>query len=68
MKRLPVEQRLALTVEEAAALAGVSRSQGYAQVRSGAWPSVRVGTAIRVPRRPFEALFDDAQPTARRGA
>lgn len=60
MKRLPPEQRLALTVEEAAALAGVSRSQGYARVKAGDWPSVRVGKEIRVPRRPFEALFDGA--------
>lgn len=59
MKRLPPEQRLALTVAEAAALLAVSRSVGYECVKRGDWPSVRVGSEIRIPRRAFEAMIDE---------
>ena len=41
-------ERLLLKVVEAAALAAVSKSQAYVYVRSGEWPSVRVGSHIRV--------------------
>lgn len=59
MKRLPAGERLALTVEEAAAQLAVSRSQAYALVRAGTIPSVKVGNSIRVPRRALEAWIDE---------
>lgn len=68
MTRIPREERLALTVEEAAELAGVSRTLGYQMVRDGRWPSVRIGSAVRVPRRPFEAWFEEQMSWTRRGA
>ena len=41
--------KLLLRVEEAAALASVSRTTGYELVASGQWPSVQIGRARRVP-------------------
>jgi len=63
--KVPLEQKLALTVEEAAALLGMSRSKAYQAVRSGELPSVRFGGSVRVPRRALDELLDRA---ARRGA
>lgn len=57
--RLAPEERLALTVEEAAQLLAVSRAQAYALVRRGELPSVTVGKAIRVPRRALEAWLEE---------
>lgn len=62
---IPIEQRMALTVEEAAALLGLSRSKAYDAVRQGQIPSVRFGGSVRVPRRALEELLERA---TRRGA
>jgi excisionase family DNA binding protein len=40
---------LTVTVEEAAALLGLSRNGAYNAVREGDIPSIRLGRAIRVP-------------------
>src|SRR5207249_1018575 len=48
--------KLLLRVEEAAALASVSRTTGYELVASGQWPSVQIGRARRVPR-PVTGLY-----------
>lgn len=42
-------ERLLLRVAEAAEIAGISRSLAYRLVQDGTWPSVRVGSSIRVP-------------------
>lgn len=39
----------ALTVDEAAGLLRISRSQVYRAARSGALPSLRVGRTVRIP-------------------
>lgn len=43
-------ERIAWTVAEASAAAGVSRSTGYQLVRAGIWPSCKVNSLTRVPR------------------
>ncbi len=42
-------EKLLLRVPEAARLASVGRTTAYQLIASGAWPVVRVGTAVRVP-------------------
>lgn len=42
-----------MTVEEAAALLGVSRASGYAAAQVGAFPVLRVGRRLVVPRERF---------------
>lgn len=56
--KLPPSERMALTVEEAAAQFDVSRSQAYALVKRGEWPSVRVGNVIRIPRLALDAWIE----------
>lgn len=50
-----------LTVDEVAALCGISRGLAYDQVRAGRIPSIRLGRRILVPRAALEALL--ANPT-----
>ena len=58
-------EKLLLRVAEAAELASVSRSMAYELIARGQWPSVRVGSALRVPlaelRRWVEAQTQQAQ-------
>ncbi len=42
-------ERLLLRVDEAAEVAGISRSKAYELIASGAWPKVIVGKSVRVP-------------------
>jgi excisionase family DNA binding protein len=44
------EPPLTLTVEQAAAMLGVSRGVAYEAVRAGQIPSIRLGRRILVPR------------------
>lgn len=57
---IPIEQRMALTVEEAAALLGLSRSKAYQLVRKGVIPSVDLDGMKRIPRRRLEELLESA--------
>ena len=52
--------RLTLTVEEAAQLLGISRALGYELVARGELPSIRLGRRIVVPRRALEVMLDAA--------
>src|SRR5437879_5406429 len=47
----PVEERLLLRVEEAAALLGVGRTTVYAMVSTQKLPVVRIGRSLRIPRQ-----------------
>lgn len=53
----PVEQRLVLTVEEAAQLLGISRSFAYEAVQRGDIPSMRIGRRILVPKAALERFL-----------
>jgi excisionase family DNA binding protein len=56
--------RWALSVDETAAILGVSRAHAYRMVRAGELPSIRLGGRILVPvemlrdrvHRPFKAI------------
>lgn len=43
------QQKLAVTVPEAADMVSISRSMAYALVARGEWPSINVGRVVRVP-------------------
>jgi excisionase family DNA binding protein len=51
-------KRLTYTVEEAAALLGISRGTAYDCVRSGAIPSLTFGRRIVIPRDAFDQPFE----------
>jgi excisionase family DNA binding protein len=46
-----------VTVDEAAALLGMSRAGAYNAIREGNIPSFRVGRCIRVPSMPLRRLL-----------
>lgn len=50
----PADDRLALSVEEAGALLGISKDLAYDLVARRELPSVRLGRRIVVPRRALE--------------
>jgi excisionase family DNA binding protein len=57
------DERLAVTVDEAARLLGVSRQYYYEHARRGELPALKIGSKYRgekilVPRRQLEALLD----------
>jgi len=52
------DDRLTLTVEEAARLLGISRSTAYECVRTGELPSVSFGRRVLIPRHRLQLLLD----------
>jgi excisionase family DNA binding protein len=51
------DDRLTLTVTEAAKLLGISRGSAYECVRTGEIPSIRLGGRIVIPRSKFDELL-----------
>jgi excisionase family DNA binding protein len=52
------DERLAITVREAAKLLRLSRNAAYVAAAAGAIPSVRVGGRVLVPRKRLEEWLD----------
>jgi excisionase family DNA binding protein len=52
------QQRLTMSVDEAAKKLGVGRCQAYAAVRQGKIPSIRIGKRYLVPIAAFERMLD----------
>ena len=52
-------ERLTLTVEEAAAMLGISRAGAYEAVQRGDIPSIRIGRRILVPKAALQRLLED---------
>ena len=46
------------TVEEIAREARISRTAAYELVKKGLFPVIRVGSSIRIPKKPFDAWLD----------
>ena len=51
-----------LTVDEAAALLGMSRSGAYNAIRDGNIPNIKIGRLIRVPSAPLRKLLGIEEP------
>ena len=54
------EEKLTLTVPEAARLIGISRMTAYSAVREGTIPSIRIGRRVLVPRAALDRLLAQA--------
>ncbi len=61
-----IQDRLVLTVPEAADLLGICRNAAYEGVRRGEIPSIRIGKRLVVPRAAFEEMLKGGA-TADRG-
>ena len=53
-------ERLTLTVDEAAQVLGISRALAYELIARRQIPSLRLGRRIVVPRRALEAIVEQA--------
>lgn len=51
-------QRLLLRIPEASKMCAIGKTKGYELVASGVWPSVRIGTAVRIPLEGLLAWLD----------
>lgn len=60
----PAVERVTITVEEAAAMLGISRTSGYEYVRTGELPAIRIGRRLLVPVRAINELLDTASGAA----
>ena len=52
------EESLTMTVEEAAAVLGISRGLAYQAARDGSIPTIRIGRRLLVPRRAIVKLLE----------
>ena len=59
--------KLTLTVEETAAVLGISRGLAYEMVKTGRIPSVRFGKRVLVPRQALERLLDSRDKSDTKG-
>jgi excisionase family DNA binding protein len=51
-----------LTVDEAAALLGMSRAGAYNAIRDGNIPNIKIGRLIRVPSAPLRRMLGIEEP------
>ena len=58
-------ERLVLTVDETAALLGISRGLAYQMARQGNIPTVRLGRRLLVPRPALERMLQGDGQTAK---
>jgi excisionase family DNA binding protein len=54
-----MNERLVITVEEAAQLLGIGRDLAYRLARTGEFPSLRLGRRLVVPRAALQAWLED---------
>ena len=55
-----MDERVVYTIEEVAALLGISRSSGFNGARTGELPTIRIGRRLLVPRVALERMLDQA--------
>jgi excisionase family DNA binding protein len=58
-----MDERLVLTVSEAASVLRLSRAFTYELVARGQLPSVRFGRRIMIPRAAIQRILDDSRAT-----
>lgn len=55
------DERLTITVAEAASMLGISRSAAYDYIRAGELPAIRMGRRWLVPMRALTTMLDAAE-------
>jgi excisionase family DNA binding protein len=57
-------EELTVTVDQCAALLGLSRNGAYNAIREGEIPSIRIGRSIRVPSAQLRKMLGLNEPSA----
>lgn len=55
-------ERLTLTIDEAAKLLGIGRQLAYDRAKTGEIPVIKIGRRLLVPRRALERLLEGPRP------
>ena len=58
MRELTTIERVTISVDEAAAMLGISRTSAYEYVRTGQLPAIRMGRRLLVPLKAINNLLD----------
>ena len=57
-----MEDKLTISVEEAAKLLGIGRNLCYDRVKTGEIPAIKIGRRLLVPRKALEKLLEEPKP------
>lgn len=57
-----MEDKLTLSIEEAAKLLGIGRNLCYDRVKTGEIPVIKIGRRLLVPKKALEKLLAEPQP------
>jgi len=58
----PIDQRLCITVPEAAEMLGISRNFAYELVRRGKLPAIRFGKRLLIPKLALQKILEKGVP------
>lgn len=59
-----MEEKITITVEEAAKRLGISRSLAYEMAKTKRLPTIRFGRRLVVPRQALEGLIEESKKAA----
>jgi len=57
-----MEDKLTLSIEEAAKVLGIGRNLCYECVKTGEIPVIKIGRRLLVPKKALEKLLEEPQP------
>ena len=57
-----MEDKLTLSIEEAAKVLGIGRNLCYERVKTGEIPVIKIGRRLLVPKKALEKLLEEPQP------
>ncbi len=57
-QKKPLPESRAYTVEEIAAILNIGRTTAYHLIKEGHFKIIRIGNAIRIPRKSFDEWFE----------
>lgn len=57
-----MEDKLTLSIEEAAKVLGIGRNLCYDRVKTGELPCIKIGRRLLIPKKALEKLLTDPKP------
>lgn len=57
-----MEDKLTLSIEEAANVLGIGRNLCYERVKTGEIPVIKIGRRLLVPKKALEKLLEEPRP------
>ena len=57
-----MEDKLTLSIEEAAKVLGIGRNLCYERVKTGEIPVIKIGRRLLVPKKALEKLLEEPHP------